>query len=102
KSFLIMNSNGCCRAVAGYTRRRFPTCRATCAAVLNGLNRVNMSARIGGNMRLKSFVFFCLLALVVAGVSAQDPNAQHFAKDGLSFDYPKTWQVSDQSTQQMQ
>ena len=53
-------------------------------------------------MRLKSFVFFCLLALVVAGVSAQDPNAQHFAKDGLSFDYPKTWQVSDQSTQQMQ
>lgn len=41
------------------------------------------------------------LLLITAAV-AQDPNAIHFAKDGLSFDYPKNWSLSDQSTQQMQ
>ena len=44
---------------------------------------------------------FVLGAAVIA-IVAQDPNVSHFAKDGLSFDYPKTWQLSDQSTQQMQ
>lgn len=29
-------------------------------------------------------------------------DARHFAKDGLSFDYPASWQISDQSTAQMQ
>src|SRR5437660_7390290 len=37
----------------------------------------------------------------VAGVLSQ-PNFKHFAKDGLSFDYPANWQFSDQSTGQMQ
>src|SRR5215471_16538416 len=48
-----------------------------------------------------------LLTLAILGVAltaavAQDPNVNHFAKDGLSFDYPKGWALSDQSSQQMQ
>ena len=47
---------------------------------------------------------FCATAslLLVVGALAQDPNIKHFAKDGLSFDYPANWQFSDQSTGQMQ
>src|SRR2546430_1453341 len=57
----------------------------------------------GGEMRL----FRCLICLAasllfVAGAVGQDPNVKHFDKDGLSFDYPANWQISDQSTQQMQ
>ncbi|HSP61695.1 MAG TPA: hypothetical protein VLQ90_01800 [Pyrinomonadaceae bacterium] len=40
--------------------------------------------------------------LFVAGVQMQTPDTKHFDKDGLSFDYPAKWQMSDQSTQQMQ
>jgi hypothetical protein len=51
-------------------------------------------------------IFAVGIALLVLGVMAlpQTPNAavNHFAKDGLSFDYPAGWQVSDQSSQQMQ
>lgn len=43
-----------------------------------------------------------IVGAVLSVIAAQDPNLSHFAKDGLSFDYPKNWQVSDQSTQQMQ
>src|SRR5436305_10472858 len=42
------------------------------------------------------------LCLLTISVTAQDPNVKHFEKDGLSFDYPANWQISDQSTQQMQ
>ena len=47
------------------------------------------------------------LSLLVFGalVLGQTPNAagpNHFAKDGLSFDYPAGWQLNDQSTAQMQ
>ena len=42
------------------------------------------------------------IALVAAIGLAQDPNVQRFEKDGLSFDYPANWQISDQSTGQMQ
>jgi hypothetical protein len=38
----------------------------------------------------------------LTAIVAQDPNANHFAKDGLSFDYPKGWVLGDQSTPQMQ
>jgi hypothetical protein len=41
------------------------------------------------------------VALIAAAI-AQDPNTSRFVKDGLSFDYPKSWQLSDQSTAQMQ
>jgi hypothetical protein len=44
-------------------------------------------------------IALCLLTTI--GL-AQDPNAKHFEKDGLSFDYPANWQISDQSTGQMQ
>ena len=40
--------------------------------------------------------------LFVSSALAQDPNVKHFTKDGLSFDYPAAWQISDKSTQQMQ
>ena len=42
------------------------------------------------------------IALVAAIGLAQDPNVKRFEKDGLSFDYPANWQISDQSTGQMQ
>src|SRR2546422_192775 len=46
----------------------------------------------------------CLAAslLLVVVALAQDPNTKHYAKDGLSFDYPANWQFSDQSSGQMQ
>jgi len=44
-------------------------------------------------------IALCLLTTI--GL-AQDPNVKHFDKDGLSFDYPANWQISDQSTGQMQ
>jgi hypothetical protein len=44
-------------------------------------------------------IALCLLTTI--GL-AQDPNVKHFEKDGLSFDYPANWQISDQSTGQMQ
>ncbi len=37
-----------------------------------------------------------------APVQTTAPAVNHFAKEGLSFDYPAGWQVSDQSTPQMQ
>ncbi|HKC64874.1 MAG TPA: hypothetical protein VKB86_14625, partial [Pyrinomonadaceae bacterium] len=46
-----------------------------------------------------------VLALLLIGLSAhtQTPDeGKHFDKDGLSFDYPSSWQISDQSTKQMQ
>ncbi|HBB97841.1 MAG TPA: hypothetical protein DC054_20865 [Blastocatellia bacterium] len=42
------------------------------------------------------------MLLVIISASGQDPNVKHFEKDGLSFDYPANWQISDQSTGQMQ
>lgn len=51
---------------------------------------------------LRTLIFATASLLLVAGALAQDPNVKHFDKDGLSFDYPANWQISDQSTQQMQ
>jgi hypothetical protein len=42
------------------------------------------------------------LCFLTISTPAQDPNIKHFDKDGLSFDYPANWQLSDQSTSQMQ
>ena len=42
-----------------------------------------------------------LLSMIFAAL-AQDPNAKHYEKDGLSFDYPANWQLTDNSTGQMQ
>jgi hypothetical protein len=42
------------------------------------------------------------LSLLIGVALAQDPNIKHYDKDGLSFDYPANWQLSDQSTGQMQ
>ena len=51
---------------------------------------------------LRTLIFALAALLLVVSAFAQDPNVKHFAKDGLSFDYPANWQISDQSTQQMQ
>jgi hypothetical protein len=42
------------------------------------------------------------LLLMIFAALAQDPNASHYEKDGLSFDYPANWQLADKSTPQMQ
>ncbi len=49
------------------------------------------------------FLLGCVAILLLAVIALpQDPNVRHFEKDGLSFDYPAGWQLSDQSTGQMQ
>ena len=53
-------------------------------------------------MKLMPVLIVCAALLFVASVQMQTPDAKHFEKDGLSFDYPANWQISDQSTQQMQ
>src|SRR2546427_5554582 len=56
----------------------------------------------GGEMKpVRNLICLAVLLLFVAGALGQ-PNFKHFDKDGLSFDYPANWQISDQSTQQMQ
>jgi len=50
----------------------------------------------GGKMRLiRTSICLTALLLLAAGVSAQD--TKHFAKDGLSFDYPNGWTIVDDS-----
>jgi hypothetical protein len=51
---------------------------------------------------LRILMIATISLLLVGSALAQDPNVKHFAKDGLSFDYPATWQISDKSSQQMQ
>ena len=51
---------------------------------------------------LRTLIFATASLLLVVSALAQDPNVKQFAKDGVSFDYPAGWQLSDQSTQQMQ
>jgi len=51
---------------------------------------------------LRFLICVIFIALIAAIGLAQDPNAKRFEKDGLSFDYPANWQISDQSTGQMQ
>ena len=53
-------------------------------------------------MKLTQILIGCAALLFVASVQMQTPDTKHFDKDGLSFDYPAKWQMSDQSTQQMQ
>ena len=53
-------------------------------------------------MKLIQILIGCAALLLVTSVQPQTPDTKHFDKDGLSFDYPAKWQMSDQSTQQMQ
>jgi hypothetical protein len=53
-------------------------------------------------MKFIKILIGCAALLFVTAVQTQTPNTKHFDKDGLSFDYPANWQVSDQSTGQMQ
>jgi hypothetical protein len=47
-------------------------------------------------------IFAAASLLLMISAWAQDPNVKSFAKDGLSFDYPAKWTITDQSTSQMQ
>jgi len=58
--------------------------------------------REGETSLLRTVIFAMASLLLGTTVLAQDPNVKHFAKDGLSFDYPASWQVADKSTPQMQ
>jgi hypothetical protein len=51
---------------------------------------------------MRTLAFVLLIATLSAFSSLAQTEPKHFAKDGLSFDYPATWQLSDQSTGQMQ
>jgi len=51
---------------------------------------------------LRTLVLATASLLLLVSAFAQDPNVKHYAKDGLSFDYPANWQFSDQSSGQMQ
>lgn len=54
-------------------------------------------------MRFTRIIILLSGLLLLGALSyAQDPNAKHFAKDGLAFDYPVSWQLEDHSTGQMQ
>src|SRR6266849_4209026 len=53
-------------------------------------------------MKLIQILIGCAALLLATSVQTQTPDTKHFDKDGLSFDYPAKWQMSDQSTQQMQ
>ena len=58
--------------------------------------------REGETSLLRTLIFTTASLLLVISAVAQDPNVKHFTKDGLSFDYPASWQLSDKSTAQMQ
>ena len=48
-------------------------------------------------------VLTCLLALFLAFTAiAQTGNTKHFTKDGLSFDYPDGWTITDESNSDAQ
>jgi hypothetical protein len=51
---------------------------------------------------LRSIILPAALLLITTSAGAQDANVKHYDKDGLSFDYPANWQLSDKSTGQMQ
>ncbi|SRR6266705_897920 len=51
---------------------------------------------------MRFLICLTLSTLLIGSAGAQNPNGKQFDKDGLSFDYPTDWQLSDQSTGQMQ
>ena len=51
---------------------------------------------------LRTLILPAVLVLITTSAGAQDANVKHYEKDGLSFDYPASWQLSDKSTGQMQ
>ena len=53
-------------------------------------------------MSSKLLLTLAFVAVALTATGAQDPSVNHFAKDGLSFDYPKGWTLADRSSQQMQ
>ena len=53
-------------------------------------------------MKVLSHALAIVLVCGLSAIAQTAGDTRHFAKDGLSFDYPAAWQISDQSTTQMQ
>lgn len=49
-------------------------------------------------IRVTIITFAVLLMIPIVGPGQTPENTNHFAKDGLTFDYPKGWTLQDQST----
>ena len=47
-------------------------------------------------LKLVGLVFCCVLA------NAQTPDSKNFSKDGVTFDYPASWQLADNSNPDLQ
>jgi hypothetical protein len=47
-------------------------------------------------------ILTCLAALLFAFAAAAQTSSKHFAKDGLSFDYPDGWTITDDSSSDAQ
>ena len=47
---------------------------------------------------LRTLILATASLLLLAGALAQTSNSQHFAKDGLSFDYPAGWSMDESKT----
>lgn len=47
-------------------------------------------------LKLVGLVFCCVLA------TAQTPASKNFSKDGVTFDYPASWQLTDESNSDLQ
>jgi hypothetical protein len=48
------------------------------------------------HLKLIGLVFCCVL------VTAQTPDSKNFSKDGVTFDYPASWQLTDDSNSDLQ
>jgi hypothetical protein len=44
----------------------------------------------------------CLAAILFVYAASAQTNSKHFAKDGLSFDYPDGWSINDESDRDAQ
>jgi hypothetical protein len=68
-------------------------------------NALRWRLKLGRNGMKLTLILVCVIAmsLLVGAISAQDANTKHFAKDGLSFDYPSGWTIDEsKSSSQMQ
>src|SRR2546425_1328348 len=92
-----------CSLVFGSLFQRATTC--VTIADLGALRRFNFLLGYLLEIERMKFIFSVLLItlLPTLNVHAQAANTEtkHFEKDGLSFDFPSTWKLTDSSTPQL-
>src|SRR5215510_6826529 len=49
-------------------------------------------------MDLKRRVSIVVVSVILTGMALAQNGGQHFAKDGLSFDYPSGWSIDESKT----